>query len=157
MKTRMSIHEFAMFITSMALKQTKEYYQNVAALGVNTRMKEADTFGYALALTYFLAKRVVFYEYSDRTLYLDHLSGEISAHLEETQSVASVNLFYGSLARIQQAMTKEKDRNPHEVVLDHSQAVLGDKDFGKDCPGEKMFVFIGAWLEVGRKNNDFYI
>lgn len=141
----------------MAHRQTKEYYQNVSALGVDTRMKESDTFGYALALTYFLSQRIAFRDYPDRTLYLDHLSGEISAFLEETQSIAILNIFYGSLARIQQAMTKQKGRNPHQVALEHSVAVLGDKNFGKNCPGERMFVFIGAWLEVGWKNNDFYI
>lgn len=153
----MSIREFARFITSMAAKQTKEYYQNVEVFGVETRMKESDTFGYALALTYFLSQRIVFFDYPDRTLYLDHLSGEISAYLEETQSIAIRSVFYGCLSRIQQAMTKEKDRNPHTVVLEHSQAVLGDKSFGKNCPGEKMFVFIGAWLDVGKRKNDFYI
>jgi hypothetical protein len=153
----MSIRDFARFIASMAAKQTKEYYQNVEVLGVQTRMMESDTFGYALALTYFLSQRIVFSDYPDRTSCLDHLSGEISAYLEETQSVEFRNVFYGCISRIQQAMTKEKDRNPHTVALEHSQAVLGDKSFGKDCPGEKMFVFIGAWLDVGRRNNDFYI
>jgi hypothetical protein len=157
MKEPISIRQFARLITSMALRQTTEYYKNVSALGIETRMKESDTFGFALALTYFLSQRIAFSEYPDRTTYLDHLSGEISAYLEEKQSVGILNVFYGSLARIQQAMTREKERNPHEVAFDHAQAVLGDKEYGKDCPGEKMFVFIGAWLEVGRKNSDFNI
>ena len=149
MSERVSISQLAKNLNWLASDQTKEYFRNVEALGVTTRMSNNDTFSFALALSFFLSERVLFSHYQDPILYLDHLSGEISTYLEELYGASGVLQFYGCLARIHQAIARHPKDNPHQVAMNHAQKVLGNMDWGKDCPGHKMFLHIGAFLQVG--------
>src|ERR1700677_3857058 len=146
----MTVDSFARTIaTQIADTVSSRYFEKLSPDDLACERDKDEIRAAALGLLYFLALRVVFAAYPDRSKYIEEFGrGIVSTLRADSHDCLKFNKW---TQRIFTAAERRLDENPHQVAFDYLTSVLAPNSAGKYKPAEDMALLAGAILMQAEK------